>query len=222
MNINKKTYKYAKQLQDEVGISIENVKNTSSQNYANQSSQISTLQQNVVTINQTISSMQTTHSSDVSNLNSSLEQVDLLAEKISNKTTTLNSLSTNLEYPSAKCVYDALNNLVGDYSEPSLNTTYIKASQQDFVNKINYFQIGKMVVVNFNSIYFNALNFSNDTIFASNLPSSKKEVVANILGSGGTIISIKICEDESQIKSNCSLLPNENEAFCGCLIYLTE
>ncbi|MBR1925634.1 MAG: hypothetical protein IJ837_02140 [Clostridia bacterium] len=222
MNINKKTYKYAKQLQDEVGLSIENIKNTSSQNYANQSSQISTLSQNISTINQTISNIQTTHSNDISNLNSSLAEVNSLSEKISNKTTTLSSLNTNSEYPSAKCVYDAINNLGGDYNEPNFNTTYIKASQQDFLGKIKYFQIGKMVVVNFNNIYFNAQNFSNNEIFASNLPSSKKEVVANIFGSLGTTISIKICENESQIKSNCSLLPNEFEAFCGYLIYLTQ
>ena len=215
MNINKKTYKYAKQLQDEVGLNIESVKNESSQNYINHNSRILSLEQSVNSINQTITNLQTTHTNDIQQLNSN-------SEKTINKTTTLNSSSTHTQYPSAKSVYDAIINLGGSYNDAQLNTTYLKSMSFDSVGKIKYFQIGKMVIIHFNNIYFNAVNFSNNTIFASGLPNANKEVVSIILGDNGTIISVKICEGESSIKSNCSLTPYDSEPFCGFLIYLTQ
>ena len=215
MNINKKTYKYAKQLQDEVEVNVENVKNESSQNYINHNNRISSLEQSVNSMNQTIINLQTTHTNDIEELNSN-------SEKIINKTTTLNSSSTNTQYPSAKSVYDAIINLGGSYADAQLNTTYLKSISSDSIGKIKYFQIGKIVIIHFNNIYFNAVNFSNNAIFASSLPNATKEVVSTILGNNGTIISIKICEGENSIKSNCSLTPNENEYFCGYLIYLTQ
>lgn len=35
-------------------------------------------------------------------------------ENISNKVTTLSSLSTNIQYPSAKCVYDYIEEVIGE------------------------------------------------------------------------------------------------------------
>lgn len=41
-------------------------------------------------------------------------------ENISNKVTILSSTSTNTEYPSAKCVVDYIDNLIGDIVEDML------------------------------------------------------------------------------------------------------
>ena len=41
-------------------------------------------------------------------------------EDVDNKVTSLSSSSTDTEYPSAKCVYDYIDNLLGDIEEDML------------------------------------------------------------------------------------------------------
>ena len=41
-------------------------------------------------------------------------------EDVDNKVTSLSSSSTDTEYPSAKCVYDYIDNLIGDIEEDML------------------------------------------------------------------------------------------------------
>ena len=152
--------------------------------------------------------------------------VDAKEDK-SNKVTSLSSSSKDTQYPSAKCVYDNLNEindklLKTENINLTINTDYIYSADLDYT----CIKIGNVVFLSINTIAFKVGDIPNSGVLLSNLPKPINGHIFLLMPRNtGNSLRVRIDESGNLVRHYSS--PPEygdsaNKQYGGTIIYFTN
>lgn len=153
--------------------------------------------------------------------------VDAKEDK-SNKVTSLSSSSSDDEYPSAKCVYDNLNEINDKLLKTkninlTINTDYVYSTDWDY----SCVKIGNVVFLSINTIAFKVGNIPNFSVLLSNLPKPSTEAIFYLAPRHANIDDFRVrITQNGQLASHWTADPeygdSANNQYHGSIIYFTN
>lgn len=149
-------------------------------------------------------------------------------ENKSNKVTSMTSSSTDLQYPSAKCVYNYVNGLNDKLLKTeninlTINTDYVYSTDWDY----NCMKIGNVVFLSINTIAFKVGDIPNDGVILSNLPKPSTEHIFLLAPRYANIEKFRVyLSQNGQLIRHWTGDPqygdSANKQYGGTIIYLTN